>query len=461
MVGPMSRGTLAARFPGVARMSYRTKSEQPLEALLAQMDCASADRARVAIGWILPAGAPLAQLGQVVLQEFVWHELPLKWMVESNELHKTVWALADLFAVAGLERYEELCRSSRTHLLLDAWQEEDRACARKAMKSAIRSSGVNPPDTILMGWGSVLGVAEQSATRRVSQVLEQAIDAGHLVPGGRGWKRCAIRITEAVLMLPRLELRGGTLFQAVSRERSQIWAAENPVVRQDLLAQMLPLLAREVAVPDEAKACLKPLRWLLEHLSDGVTLTRAGWLPKTLAIQANDVFGWFDLFGLTAQSEVDLPELAALNELARRARLTATKGRKLSLTSSGRRALANSPMLWRIVVADIFSAGTYEGEGAALAAAVLVQANRSVPYPTVETRVGAGLAGRWRIESGEVLEQWSSLDATREFGLLAMVFSWVELGDDGKNMTWMLTSPGRQAALMGLQLQARAPRHHL
>ena len=45
---------------------------------------------------------------------------------------------------------------------------------------------------------------------------------------------------------------------------------------------MLPLLAREAVVPAGASECLTPLRWLLEHIGDGVTLTKAGCLPKAL-----------------------------------------------------------------------------------------------------------------------------------------------------------------------------------
>jgi hypothetical protein len=131
----------------------------------------------------------------------------------------------------------------------------------------------------------------------------------------------------------------------------------------------------------------------------------------------------------------------------------------VALSATGRRALGDPNLLWRIALADIFSAGTFEGEGAALAAAILVKANTPVPYPTLEARVSAGLVGRWRTVSGEALEEWSGLDATREFGLLADVFGWIERDDDGQNRTWTLTAHGREAALMGLQLQARAPRN--
>jgi hypothetical protein len=461
-MSPSSRGTFATRFPGVPCMGDRTSTcDQPLETLLADLDPSSADLARAAVDWLLPEGAALTQLGQIELQEFLWYQLPLKWLAETSELHEVAWSLADLFTAAGLERYAAVCRAPQTHLLLDAWQDSDHEPARRTMKKAVRSSGVDPPDTPLLCWGLVLGVSEQLARRRVSQALEQAIDAGELVPGERGWKQLAAHITEISLTMRRLDLRGGTLLQAVSRERGESWAAGYPAVRQDLLTQMLPLLDGEVAVPAAASECLRPLCWLLDHVGEGTTLTQAGWLPRALVLEADHAFGWFDLFGLTVRTEADLPELATLDELARRARLITKKGRKVSLSAKGRRALGDPSLLWRIAVADIFSARTYEGEGAAMAAATLLRANMPVPYPTVEAKVGAGLVGRWRAVSGEALEEWSGLDATREFGLLANVFGWIEQEDGGQNRTWTLTSAGRQAALMGLQLQARTPRERV
>jgi hypothetical protein len=459
---PMSLGPSTERFAGAHRMSDRTGTgEQPVETLLADLDGSSAALARAAVGWMLRDGDSLTELGQVELQEFLWYQLPMKWMAETSELHEIAWSLADLFTAAGLERYAVLCRAPETHRLLDAWQDDDHEPARKTMKQAIASSGVDPPDTPLMAWGSVLGAVERSSSRRVSQALEQAIDAGELVPGGRGWRQLAARITEVCLTLPRLDLRGATMLEAIYRERCESWAVGYPAVRQDLLGQMLPLLDGEVAVPVEASERLMPLRWLLEHIGDGATLTQAGWLPRALVLEANDTFGWFGPFGFTVRTETDLPELASLDELARRARLTTRKGRKVSLSARGRRALGDPSLLWRIVVTEIFSAVTYEGEGAALAAAALVNACSPLPRQMVEAKVGEGLEGRWRTDSGEALDQWAGLDATRDFGLLADVFGWFEQDDDWQNRTWTLTSPGREAVLLGLQLQAQSPRNRV
>lgn len=441
-------------------MSDRTNTpELPVETLLSGMEPSSADLARAAVGWILPEGASLSELGQVELQEFLWYQLPMKWMVETSELHEIAWSLADLFTAARLERYAALCRAPETHRLLEAWQDADREPARKAMKEAIASSGVEPPDTPLMRWGSVLGVAEHSASRLVSHALEQAIDAGGLVPGARAWKQQAARITEASLTMQRIDLRGGTTLQAVCRERAERWAAGYPAARQALLTHMLPLLDGEVAVPEEVGDCLTPLRWLLDYIGDGATLTQAGWLPKALVLDANKAFGWFDLLGFKVRTETDLPQLATLNDLARRTRLITRRGRKVTLSATGRRALGDPSMLWRIVISDIFAAGTYGGEGAALAAATLVNASTPLPSKTVEADVGAGLEGRWCTVSGDALDEWSGLHATRDYRLLAGVFGWLEEGDDWLNRTWTLTSPGRQAALLGLQLQARTPRN--
>jgi hypothetical protein len=452
-------GTSAPRFPRPSQVRDRTRAgEQPLETLLAEMDPPSVDLALAALEWLLPEGADLADLGQVELQEFLWYQLPLKWLVGTGERHETAWALADLFTVAGFERYAALCRAQQTHWLLDAWQEPDREPARRAMRKAILLSGVDPPDTPLLGWGAISGDAEYLARGQVSLALERVIDSGELVPGQRGWRQVAARITEDLLTMPRLGLSGETLLESVRHERYRSWAAGSPAVRQSLLTQMLPLLDNEVGAPAEASECLTPLQWLLQHV-DGATLTQTGRLPRALVVEANDKFGWFDLVGFKVRTEADLPELAVLSQLARRARLTTTRGRKVSLSAMGRRALGDPSMLWRLVIAEIFRASSYEGEGAALAGATLVKAGTTVPRPTVQAKVGAALTGRWYTASGDTLGKYAGSHATRDFGLLAEVFGWIEHDDKWSNPTWTLTEPGREAVLMGLQLQARTPRN--
>jgi hypothetical protein len=190
-------------------------------------------------------------------------------------------------------------------------------------------------------------------------------------------------------------------------------------------------------------------------------MTRTGLFPGATLREANDTFGWFDLVGLTLRTETDLPELLALHGLARRARLMTTRGRKVSVSAQGRLALGDPNLLWRVVVADIFAAETYEGEGAALTAATLLRTSTSLSRRALEARVAAGLEGRWHSEPGDGLDEWAVADAMRDFGVLADVFSWLEQDDDWQNRLWALTSAGRHAAVLGLQIQAQSPRHRL
>ena len=136
-MGEVSGGALAARFPGTTRpRDRRGVGQHSLETLLDGLDPSSADLARAALGTMLPEGASLDQLGQAVLQEFLWYELAVKWSVETSERHSIASTLANLFAAAGLDRFAALCRAPQTHRLLDAWQDHDHEPARRMMKPA-------------------------------------------------------------------------------------------------------------------------------------------------------------------------------------------------------------------------------------------------------------------------------------------------------------------------------------
>ena len=339
------------------------------------MEQSSAELARAALGWMVPEGGSLGELNQVELQEFLWYQLPTRWMVETSELHEIAWSLGDLLAAAGFERYAGLCRAPETHRLLDAWQQDDHKPARKAMKR--RSPPRGWSRTTRRCWGGPRSWGPRSTGEPAGERGSGAGDRrGRAVPGARGWKQQAARITDASLTLPRIDRHGGTMMQAVCRERAERWAAEPPAARQEGLTPILPLLEGEVAVPAGAAESLTPMRWLLEHIGGGTTLTQAGWLPKALVLKANDTFGWFDLPGFTVRTETGPAQLATLNDLARSTRLITKKGRRVSLSARGRQALGDPSRLWRVVVSGMFAAGTFEGEGAALAGATLLHVAR-------------------------------------------------------------------------------------
>jgi len=327
--------------------------------------------ARAVLDWLLPEGDEgLENLSQYDLQNFLWYYLPVKWLVEPREHHEAAWALGDLLESAGLTRYAGLCRSNDTHLLIDLW-DTDQARARRTLRRISESSGVDPLDTETLQWGAVFGMAEAAARAAVSNALEAALDAGRLTPGAPRWKAEAGRIINEVVARSG-ELPGAaTLLEAIWAERTGWWVGRTGTARMSILGPVLPRLSTPIDVPDSVDTSLEPLRWLLHQVGEGVTMTQAGYLPKALVLAANDRFRWFDLPGFSVRTEHDLPQLAHLHELAKATRLLTRRGRRLTVSAAGRRALGEPHLLWRNVTRPFFDGTRFEGDGSALAVACL------------------------------------------------------------------------------------------
>ena len=56
------------------------------------------------------------------------------------------------------------------------------------MRKARDGSGLEPPDLEDFVWADVMGMEEAAARSAVERALEQAIAAGTLTVGGRGWR---------------------------------------------------------------------------------------------------------------------------------------------------------------------------------------------------------------------------------------------------------------------------------
>ena len=413
---------------------------------------------RGALDWLLPEERGLEDLTQSTLQDFLWYHLPVKWLIPTREQHEVAWALADLLTAAGLDRYAGLCRWEDTHQLIETWQ-VDRPKAQRTLKRLGDSSGVEPLDTDLLQWGDVFGIEEGVVRSAVSEALEVAIDAGSLVPGASRWKVEAARVSDATLRGGGDPGGSGTLLERLRAERAQTWAGRAGSRRAEFLEPVVPLLPREVGVPPDAAGSLEPLLWLLRHVEDGLTMTQAGYLPKALVVAANTAFGWFDLPGFSVRTEHDVPELALLHELARGARLLTKRGRRLTVSASGRRSLGDPDLLWRNVIHYIFDGARFEGDGAGLYAAYLLGSDEPQDRQAIQTRVGEVVREKWQAGSGESLGQYAGLRATGEARLLGRVFGWSV--EEGPPMAprIRLTDIGREAAWLGLQTQAWGPRN--
>ena len=165
----------------------------------------------------LTAGEGVDMIHQAALQESLWWHLPRDY--PDDEWHGLVDATALLLDELGLKQLAEVARSEETQKVLAAWvQGRDKGAA--AFRDAEAKSGVEPPDTALLVWGSIMGTDEARAFDMVERALGDAVGAGDLLPGAPRWQAKAAAITEAVLSRPTAP--------SMSQSPSTISAARGP-----------------------------------------------------------------------------------------------------------------------------------------------------------------------------------------------------------------------------------------
>lgn len=447
----------------------RQVSSAGVEDALAALEPATAKEARAALDWMLPDGGGLADLTQLGLQTFLWYGLPMKWMTDEAHHHEVAWALGDLFESLGLHRYAALCRSGDTHRLIARW-EPDREGARKQLRRLMERSGVDPLGTELLVWGGIQGMAENAASWTVSRALEAAVDDGRLVPGARGWRQVADDVSRATLLAAEVPDDPRPLLEVVEAERMHSFLSDLDRGPLPVGAELRALLAwedretRSERLSQVAEG-LEPLRWLLAEIGDGVRLTQAGYLPKALALAADERYGWFDLVPrFTVRGERDLMELTALRDLAQESRLVTLRKHSLSLSARGRALLDDPVGLAAEVLARFLAQGTWAGEAALAVAVVLLshpQDGRPLLKDDLDNVVFGYLSPRWR-SGDQPLTQHHAARASWDAIRLARVFGWVEERDRAQWTHAPLPTPaGRLALTTGLRLAAVAPRNSL
>ncbi len=326
--------------------------EQALAALR-RVEPGLVDHARAA--WDhLTGGAGPEVVTQWRVQQFCWDELARRWAGDPVTRWRVALALAALLDSLGLERYAELARSETTRLIVMAG-DQARARGRKAADRAAERSGIEPPDTELLTWGAVMGPLEARAMEAVANRLELAVVAGHLQPGGRGWRDQQADITIDVLTSPQQgDLRA--LYEQVLDERLDHWIrSARSTTRSGLLAPLETMLREPVepGLAAPARALLRPLDWLLTEIGDGVALTAAGYLPPRTVARALDDLGWREELIGPANREVDAYPVMILRETAQRLGLLRRRGPRLLLSPGGRAALEDGRLLWQSVAAGL------------------------------------------------------------------------------------------------------------
>jgi hypothetical protein len=289
------------------------------------------------------------------LQQFCWDELNRSWMSDAAGRWRVATALAALLDGLSMQRYAAIARSDTTRqILFTGDQAPDRG--RTVVRRAMQRSGIEPPDTELLTWGAIMGQAEAQAREAVADRLEMAVAVGDLQPGARGWRDSQAEITLNVLLSPRLDLSGEALYDQILDERLDDWIrGPRSTTRGGLLAPLETSLRENVdpGMAAPARALLRPLDWLLTEIGDGLALTAAGYLPPRTVSRALDELGWRDELIGPANREVDAYPVLVLRETAQRLGLCRRRASRLTLTPSGRAALADGRTLWQAVAAGL------------------------------------------------------------------------------------------------------------
>lgn len=431
-------------------------------AAIARRDPSIGEWAQVAADG-LTAGEGAEMLTQAGVQDFLWYRLPAKYPERS-------WlpiarAAAALLDELGLDRYAAIAGSATTRTVLEAWGEDDtRGIAR--YRAAAEASGVKPPDTELLGWGSVMGLDEASAYSQTEWELERAIVSGALVPGSSGWRLRAASLTEHVLRGTAPNRAGRRWHELIIEERLRMWVdTAHPEALRRWRSAHADRRTGPSGPPEDLAPVTGPIRWLLQECRDGVELTQSGYLPPPMVRDGVERFGWWEWPG-QPRSEADVHQLGALRETAARLRLVTRRGRRLATSRHGVALLADRPGLWRTIARTIGATDDYASLLSELIAHRLLEgpafgdALEQAIVPIV-TAQGWRTGGEPADERHIVLSVHRPLYFWRLFGLLDEVRPrWIDGHPTGPNVT-SLTAEGRAAALEYLRARATAARTSL
>jgi hypothetical protein len=330
------------------------------------------------------------------------------------------------------------------------------------MRKALTSSGIEPPDLNTFAWGHVMGIEESMARSAAEDTLEEAIAAGELVVGARGWRTRQREITERVLDRDHPSQPGQTWRTAITTERIGTWiddAARRSGELGRLRADIGNRLLNPIAPPPDVAERMAPLTWLLETFGAEQALTQAGYLNKifVLAVHANRP--WVDPFEMDRppRTETDEITLHRLRGFLQSAGGLRKRNRVLRRTRAGAAMAADPAVAWTAVVEHLgsdpwsrFVTETYalvllDGDGPASAE----QVARAVV--TMAGEVG------WRSSGVHLSEQdvsWAFSDSRA----LLELFGLLDEHGDWASRRYALTVAGETTMLAMMRATASGPR---
>jgi hypothetical protein len=436
-------------------------------AVMGEWDDAQA--AESALNWMGWEGEGPLLLRRYDVQLFVWYTLPRKFLTSLEHKREAAEALALTLERLGgrAASYAEVCRSTETEELLRAWESKD-PTARRRLRELLDGSGIEPPDTELLAWGSVMGFEEACVREQVATTLEEAVEDGRLSPGTPGFRRRQAQVADAALSEPAKDSGVRTRLQVVHAERVQRWLQRGNTrgseQRRTIIEPIAGLLAAAPPVvdPPAARAALAPTLWLLEQASDGIALTQTGALNRALVREIAERWpDWWDaeLFGPPNRQD-DLALLCELDELLRHLRLVRRTSRRIITTARGRQLQADPAALLVALATELLAGESFRAACAELAVALILDG--------FVTDYSDALADR--IHPAIVAEGWQAAGAPpepRDVGCTIAAFirpaeatGLLERNENGSRLKpkpLILTDVGHAALITGVRARALAP----
>lgn len=206
------------------------------------------------------------------------------------------------------------------------------------------------------------------------------------------------------------------------------------------------LSATDVPDPETQKRMLRSLLRFTEMVgADGLTLTKAGYLPPSVVVELADLLGLHEPWMGKLNREENVPPVADLRDSAATLGLVRKLKGRLLLTRNGKRLASDPPALWWHVVESLPFGRDYERHAGVVA--LLATAAGEAPGEAVR-RSGPEVLGRagWWVEGG--LDPWHAYRAARPT-LVVLDFLGCTTGttfDDGE-----ATEEGRQLARAALR----------
>ena len=317
----------------------------------------SADQAYEMLTW----GEGPGVLRQAGLHYWLWYVVPTKYITdEAGYMGRLANGAAALFDELGLHAYAAICRSPTTAEVHAAFDRGD-ADGRRALRRAMDKSGIEPPDLADFAWSDVMGGEEASARSAVEDALEQAIAAGDVVVGARGWRGAQAAAAEAVLNGDHPELPGQSWRTVVVTERLEQWvgAAQR---RSRLLgparAAVANRLLHPVEPPSGVSVAVGPLVWFLDRHGDEQPLTQAGYLAPSFvrSLQSRPWDLEPPMYG-QPRTEGDDIVLLALREWLQNAGALRKRKSKLMRTAAGAAMAADPARAWSVLTRHLVPRG--------------------------------------------------------------------------------------------------------